>query len=116
MTYGTTLFERSTYDQVLVVLPSHETTWVTYALNGKQRRIIRDAHQVIMNRTKGEHEKRCLEALKHTSIPPQRGAMSYFSKAHILRAASVIRSCCSVRPTAIITFIVLRGEEDEEKV
>ena len=62
-----------------------------------------------MNQAKGERKERCLEALKHASIPPQPSAMRYFSKAHKLHAAVVIRSRCSVHRTTIITF--LRGDE-----
>ena len=69
-----------------------------------------------MNQAKGERKERCLEVLKYKIMPPQRDAMSYFSKAHKLHAASVTTSRCSVCPTAIVTLFIIRGEEDEEKV
>ena len=80
---------RSTYmddDKVLVVLPPHETRRVTCPLTDDQRTIIREADREIMRHAKAEYEKRCAEAVRLRREKPAPSAMSFFSKAHKLRA------------------------------
>ena len=73
-------------DKVHLVLPPQETQRVTCPLTETQRSIIRDADVIIMKQANDEHEMRCKEAHRLRKELPKPTAMSYFSKAHKLRA------------------------------
>ena len=77
-------------DKVLVALPPRETRMITCPLDPQQRPIIRDAHSIIMKQAREDHEKRSKEARRLSKEPPKPTAMSYLSKAHKPRAATVV--------------------------
>lgn len=77
-------------NRVLVVLPPHETRRVKCPLSDKQRSIIADADSLLMSQAKAEHELRCKEAKRLNKPMPAPNVMSFFAKAHKLRAVTVI--------------------------
>lgn len=77
-------------DKVLVALPPRETRMITCPLDPQQRSIIRDADSIIIKQAREDHEKRSKEARRLGKEPPKPTAMSYISKTHKLRAATVV--------------------------
>lgn len=90
---GSTLLAKSRTidgDHLLVALPLHETRKIICPLREDQRKILRDADQTIMDQARAEHLERCKTARSKGQLEPKATCGSYSSKAHKLRAATVI--------------------------
>ena len=77
-------------DDVLVKLPPHETRKTVCPLSEDQKKMFQDADQTIQDQAKAEHFTQPEIAKSQDHKIPQPSYGSYFSKAHKLRAATVI--------------------------
>ena len=77
-------------NELLIVLPPHETRRISCPLSDSQRKILREADATIVNQAKTEYEERCRNAELRKQPKPSLIFQSYFSKVHKLRAVTVI--------------------------
>lgn len=67
-----------------------QRAWTTRCWTDEQKTIIGDANKLIMDQAKAEYETRYKEAQRLGKSVPGPSAMSFFSKTHKLRAATVV--------------------------